>query len=98
MLLLFLTFGHLPVELISLSQDLHLGNLSRVDFPTWFAPSLVFYNVTKLMLRGGHTVTGFSVFCLANQKSADFTRIFGGSNGNEGLGLLSFCLDWQYIR
>ncbi|KAJ7285153.1 OPT oligopeptide transporter [Mycena rebaudengoi] len=38
-----------------------------------------------------------SVFCLANQRSPDFTRIFGGSNGNEGLGLLSICFDWQYI-
>ncbi|KAJ6507971.1 OPT oligopeptide transporter protein-domain-containing protein [Mycena vitilis] len=42
-------------------------------------------------------LTGFSVFCLANPRSQDFTRIFGGSNGNEGLGLLSLCFDWQYI-
>lgn len=42
-------------------------------------------------------LTGFSIFCLANPRSTDFTRIFGGSNGNEGLGLLSLCFDWQYI-
>jgi len=42
-------------------------------------------------------LTGFSIFCLANPGSQDFTRIFGGSNGNEGLGLLSICFDWQYI-
>ena len=42
-------------------------------------------------------LTGFSIFCLANPRSADFTRIFGGSGGNEGLGFLSICLDWQYI-
>ncbi|KAF7374751.1 OPT oligopeptide transporter [Mycena sanguinolenta] len=42
-------------------------------------------------------LTGFSVFCLANPRSQDFTRIFGGSNGNEGLGVLSICFDWQYI-
>ncbi|KAI9442368.1 OPT oligopeptide transporter [Lactarius indigo] len=42
-------------------------------------------------------LTGFSVFCLGNPRSTDFTRIFGGSNGNEGLGLLSICFDWQYI-
>ncbi|KDQ57535.1 hypothetical protein JAAARDRAFT_130586 [Jaapia argillacea MUCL 33604] len=42
-------------------------------------------------------LTGFSVFCLANPTSGNFTRIFGGSNGNEGLGLLSVCFDWQYI-
>ena len=50
-------------------------------FPEWMFPLL----------------TGFSVFCLANPRSPNFTRIFGGSNGNEGLGLLSICFDWQYI-
>lgn len=42
-------------------------------------------------------LTGVSVFCLAQRNSLVFTNLFGGSNGNEGLGLLSFCLDWQYI-
>jgi len=42
-------------------------------------------------------LTGFSIFCLADQKNPIFTNIFGGSNGNEGLGLLSICFDWQYI-
>ncbi|KAH9057304.1 OPT oligopeptide transporter protein-domain-containing protein [Lactarius vividus] len=50
-------------------------------FPEWMFPLL----------------TGFSVFCLGNPRSTDFTRVFGGSNGNEGLGLLSICFDWQYI-
>jgi hypothetical protein len=26
-----------------------------------------------------------------------FTNLFGGASGNEGLGFLSFCFDWQYI-
>jgi hypothetical protein len=38
-------------------------------------------------------LTGFSVFCLANQRSPDFTRIFGGSNGNEGLCWTLFSLN-----
>lgn len=42
-------------------------------------------------------LTGFSIFCLADQHSATFTNIFGGASGNEGLGLFSFCFDWQYI-
>ena len=42
-------------------------------------------------------LTGVSIFCLANQNSAVFTNIFGGTNGNEGLGLFSWCMDWQYI-
>ncbi|KAF8176072.1 OPT oligopeptide transporter [Pholiota molesta] len=43
------------------------------------------------------TLTGISIFCLANQKSAWFTRIFGGAAGNEGLGAFSFCFDWAYV-
>lgn len=40
---------------------------------------------------------GFSIFCLADQKSLVFTNLFGGTDGNEGLGFLSICLDWNYI-
>ncbi|KAK7047088.1 hypothetical protein VNI00_006751 [Paramarasmius palmivorus] len=43
------------------------------------------------------TLTGVSIFCLANQKSAWFTRIFGGAAGNEGLGMFSLCFDWAYV-
>lgn len=42
-------------------------------------------------------LTGVSIFCLADQNSAVFTNIFGGASGDEGLGLFSICLDWQYI-
>ncbi|KAJ7786495.1 OPT oligopeptide transporter [Mycena metata] len=43
------------------------------------------------------TLTGISIFCLARQNSPWVTRIFGGAAGNEGLGLFSICLDWNYI-
>ncbi|SCV69385.1 BQ2448_2405 [Microbotryum intermedium] len=43
------------------------------------------------------TLTGISVFCLANRNNPDFTRVFGGTNGNEGLGLFSICFDWLQI-
>ncbi|GAA5902251.1 hypothetical protein JCM8208_007240 [Rhodotorula glutinis] len=43
------------------------------------------------------TLTGVSIFCLAKRDSAWVTRIFGGSNGNEGLGLFSLCFDWNYV-
>lgn len=43
------------------------------------------------------TLTGVSIFCLANQNSAWFTRVFGGAAGNEGLGLFSLCFDWAYV-
>lgn len=42
-------------------------------------------------------LNGFSIFCLANQNSAWFTRIFGGAAGNEGLGMFALSLDWNYI-
>lgn len=42
-------------------------------------------------------LTGVSFFCLANRESLVFTNIFGGSNGNEGLGLLAFSFEWQYV-
>ncbi|PMD19683.1 peptide transporter MTD1 [Hyaloscypha hepaticicola] len=42
-------------------------------------------------------LTGVSIFCLANQNSAVFTNVFGGASGDEGLGLFSWCFDWQYI-
>ncbi|CAK5280284.1 unnamed protein product [Mycena citricolor] len=43
------------------------------------------------------TLTGISIVCLARQNSAWVTRIFGGAAGNEGLGLFSICLDWNYV-
>lgn len=42
-------------------------------------------------------LTGISFFCLANRKSLVFTNIFGGSSGNEGLGVLALSFDWTYI-
>ncbi|KAG1754615.1 OPT oligopeptide transporter protein-domain-containing protein [Suillus lakei] len=48
-------------------------------FPEWIFPLL----------------TGLSIFCLAVPNNAAVSRVFGGSNGNEGLGLLSICFDWQ---
>ncbi|KAF6765569.1 OPT oligopeptide transporter protein-domain-containing protein [Ephemerocybe angulata] len=43
------------------------------------------------------TLTGISIFCLAKRDSTWVTRIFGGAAGNEGLGILSICLDWNYL-
>lgn len=40
---------------------------------------------------------GVSIFCLANKNRMLFTNLFGGSQGNEGLGFLSISFDWQYI-
>lgn len=32
------------------------------------------------------------------KKAEALTNVFGGSLNNEGLGLFSFSLDWQYVR
>jgi len=47
-------------------------------------------------------LNGFNIFCLASQRASPrtqdiFTNLFGGGDANEGLGLLSISLDWQYI-
>ncbi|KAF7530506.1 hypothetical protein PCG10_000006 [Penicillium crustosum] len=42
-------------------------------------------------------LSAVSIFCLADQSNLVFTNLFGGSQGNEGMGLLSFCFDWNYI-
>ncbi|TFK88965.1 OPT oligopeptide transporter [Polyporus arcularius HHB13444] len=43
------------------------------------------------------TLTGISIVCLAAQKSAWVTRVFGGAAGNEGLGMFALCFDWNYV-
>jgi len=40
---------------------------------------------------------GVSVFCLAHQDSLVFTNLFGGAQGNEGLGFGAISFDWNYI-
>jgi OPT family oligopeptide transporter len=49
--------------------------------PEWIMPILV----------------GVSVLCFANKNSLVFTNFFGGSNGNEGMGIFGISFDWQYI-
>ncbi|KAF8328081.1 OPT oligopeptide transporter protein-domain-containing protein [Cantharellus anzutake] len=48
------------------------------------------------------TLNGVSLFCIASVTAPTnirtvFMHIFGGGNANEGLGLGSLSLDWQYI-
>ncbi|KAI1394257.1 peptide transporter MTD1 [Hypoxylon trugodes] len=47
--------------------------------------------------------SGISIFCLASINAPKSTRtifstIFGGASSNEGMGILNFSLDWQYIQ
>lgn len=45
-------------------------------------------------------LNGFSIICLASQKANPgaldvITNLFGGAEGNEGLGILNLSFDWQ---
>ncbi|EKJ69563.1 hypothetical protein FPSE_10274 [Fusarium pseudograminearum CS3096] len=42
-------------------------------------------------------LSAVSIFCLADRNNPVFTNLFGGSQGNEGMGFLSLCFDWNYI-
>lgn len=47
-------------------------------------------------------LNGINIFCLATQHVPGgaqdvITNLFGGTDGNEGLGFMSLSLDWQYI-
>ncbi|ESK88505.1 peptide transporter mtd1 [Moniliophthora roreri MCA 2997] len=94
-------WGNLPT--VSVFQALHfdtVGNAKRKKlfwgaFTGMFVWELIPAYIFPLL-------NGFSVFCLASQRAPRkvrdvFTNVFGGAEGNEGLGLLSISLDWQYI-
>ncbi|KAK7022840.1 hypothetical protein VNI00_016921 [Paramarasmius palmivorus] len=94
-------WGNLPT--VSVFQALHFdtaGNAKRKKL-FWGAFSGMFiWEIIPAYLFP--LLNGFSVFCLASQKASRrvrdvFTNIFGGAEGNEGLGLLSISLDWQYM-
>lgn len=42
-------------------------------------------------------LTGISIFCLADNTNLVFRNVFGGGSNNEGMGLLSWCFDWNLI-
>jgi hypothetical protein len=67
----------------------------RLRFFWWILIAIFFWELLPEYVMP--ILTGVSVFCLAKQDSLVFTSIFGGSNGNEGLGVLSLGLDWQFI-
>ncbi|KAF2401938.1 OPT superfamily oligopeptide transporter [Trichodelitschia bisporula] len=56
---------------------------------------LFFYEIIPQWIMP--VLLGISFFCLAKRDSLVFTNIFGGTNGNEGLGTLQLSFDWQYI-
>ncbi|OSX63951.1 hypothetical protein POSPLADRAFT_1138543 [Postia placenta MAD-698-R-SB12] len=88
---------------VSIFQALHFdshANARRVKL-FWSAFTSMFcYEVIPSYIFP--LLNGVNVICLATQrvspKAQDvITNLFGGTDGNEGLGLLSLSFDWQYI-
>lgn len=60
-----------------------------------FAIMLVYEIVPEWMFP---LLLGFSPVCLSKAgQNSTISRLFGGTNNNEGLGFFSFCFDWNYI-
>jgi hypothetical protein len=75
-------------------------SLKQVKFFWTAFTGMFFYEVIPAYMFP--LLNAVNVFCLASQRASQktvdaFTNIFGGASGNEGLGLLSFSFDWQYI-
>ncbi|KAL5340174.1 OPT oligopeptide transporter protein-domain-containing protein [Aspergillus crustosus] len=89
---------------VVLYQNLHFDTKANKRRLTKFGWALAFAAVWELF--PAYMVTwfgGLSVFCLASLRAPEntrtiFTTIFGGASANEGMGLLNFSLDWQYIQ
>ena len=87
---------NLPVNtmLETLHRDKHETKQRLKVFYIIFAIIFVWEIFPEYMVP---VLTGVSVMCLAKRNSMVFTNLFGGSQGNEGLGFLSVSFDWQYI-
>ncbi|OCH87394.1 oligopeptide transporter [Obba rivulosa] len=95
-------WGNLPT--VSVFQALHFdmtgANAKRIKL-FWTAFTGMFcYEIIPAYIFP--LLNGVNVVCLATQHvSANaqnvITNLFGGTDGNEGLGFLSLSFDWQYI-
>ncbi|KAK4631100.1 Oligopeptide transporter 4 [Fulvia fulva] len=89
---------------VILYQKLHLDRKANRDRLAKFGWALALAAIWEFF--PAYMVTwfgGLSVFCLASLNAPKktrtiFTTIFGGASSNEGMGLLNFSLDWQYIQ
>lgn len=86
------------LPLASLFQSLHLDKeiaKKRLHVFWWVCGFVILWEMIPEYIFP--LTAGISIFCLANQHSATFTYLFGGANGDEGLGFLSWCMDWEYV-
>ncbi|KAI0073510.1 oligopeptide transporter [Panus rudis PR-1116 ss-1] len=94
-------WGNLPT--VSIFQALHFdtkANHKRLKlFWSSFAGMFVYEVLPAYIFP---LLNAVNVVCLATQRAPAsavdvITNLFGGSDGNEGLGFLSLSFDWQYI-
>ncbi|KAI8999139.1 oligopeptide transporter [Trametes punicea] len=94
-------WGNLPT--VSIFQALHFDTASNHKrlkvFWTAFTGMFVWEVLPSYIFP---LLNGINVICLATQHVPSgaqdvITNLFGGTDGNEGLGFLSLSLDWQYI-
>jgi OPT family oligopeptide transporter len=88
----------LQLPLASLFQSLHLNKAlakKRLRVFWWVCLFVICWEMVPEYIFP--LTAGISIFCLADQHNAAFTYLFGGANGDEGLGFLSWCMDWQYV-
>ncbi|KAF7588561.1 hypothetical protein BBP40_005516 [Aspergillus hancockii] len=89
---------------VVLYQSLHFDRKANKDRLTKFGWAMLFAAVWELFPAYIMTwFSGISIFCLASMHAPQhirtvFTTVFGGASSNEGMGLLNFSLDWQYIQ
>lgn len=89
---------------VVLFQNLHFDTRANRDRLTKFVGALAASAIWEFF--PSYIVTwfgGISIFCLASMNAPEhtraiFTNLFGGASSNEGLGILNFGLDWQYIQ
>nr|AGA20377.1 oligopeptide transporter 6 [Phanerodontia chrysosporium] len=94
-------WANLPT--VSIFQALHFntkGNKKRVKLFWTAFTSMFCYEIFPSYIFP--LLNGVNIVCLATQKAPSkvqdvITNLFGGTDGNEGLGFLSFGFDWQYI-
>lgn len=87
---------NIPVN--SLLETLHRDRAETRVRVKWFTVVffvMFFYEIIPEWIFP--LLQGLSIFCLAKRDSLVFTNLFGGSQGNEGLGFLSLSFDWQWI-
>lgn len=93
------------VPLVVLYQRLHFDDVADrvqrlVTFAKVFTGMLIFETIPAYIMPWWN---GVSIVCLATQGAKESSRkvittIFGGASSNEGIGLLNFSFDWQYIQ